>query len=94
MTTLNENQIKMINMTVEGKTVSEIARSLSLSRQCIYNWMKLDVVKLELDRCKLEKDDIKRELPSYIENMKKLSKSTNENIALEANRFLLNLAYR
>lgn len=94
MTTLNENQIKMINMMVEGKTVSEIARSLSLSRQCIYNWMKLDIVKLELDKYKSEKDEIKRELPNYIENMKKLSKSTNENIALEANRFLLNLAYR
>lgn len=94
MVVLNEKQIKMINMMVEGKTVSEIACSLSLSRQCIYNWMKLDVVKLELDKCKLEKDEIKRELSSYIENMKKLSKSTNENIALEANRFLLNLAYR
>ena len=47
---LTEKQNKMIQMLVEGKTKTAIAKELKMSRQTIYDWLKIDEISPELDR--------------------------------------------
>lgn len=47
---LTEKQNKMIQMLVEGKTKTAIAKELKMSRQTIYDWLKIDEISAELDR--------------------------------------------
>lgn len=93
MATLSENKIKMIDMILDGKSVAEIARNLNKSRQCIYNWLKSEDVIEEIENRNKSRYELNEELINYIKNMKKLSNSEDESVALKANMFLLNLAF-
>lgn len=62
--TLSELQIKCIELLSSGKyPKTEIARMLNLPRQTIYNWLKNDDFKAELQECT---DDKKRQTINFI----------------------------
>lgn len=92
MATLNEDKLRTIDMILDGKSVAEIARSLNKSRQSIYNWLKSKDVIEEIENRNKSRYELNEELINYIKNMKKLSNSEDETVALKANMFLLNLA--
>lgn len=88
---LNEKQIQCINlMVVENKTQKQIANELKITEQTICNWKKDKEFKEEIDK------NIKENFGSLAldaqKELKKLLKSKNEYIRIQAVKDILDRA--
>lgn len=83
-----------INLLIEGKKITDIAKEIGASRTSIYNWMDNEEFKAELNkslqRIKSEGEQrILSDLSTYIDNIKYLAtKARSEKTRLDANTYL------
>lgn len=49
---LDQRQRKMIALIQDGKSITEIATVLNVSRRTVYNWLEKEEIKSELDNKK------------------------------------------
>ncbi len=96
---LDNDKMNMVTMLINGEQITDIAKKLKRSRQTIYDWMKLESVKAELDRRRRDmahqgNNYIMKDLTTYIDNIKALANDkTDKRVALSANQYLLNRIY-
>lgn len=89
---LNEKQLRCIELMVENNMeISTVAKEIGVSRTTIYNWMKDERFKAELDKSEQEiKTRVQhifvRRLPEAIEKLWKLTDANNS----EGNRVKFN----
>lgn len=97
--TITQQQSDMIVMLIEGENITDIARRLNVNRNTIYNWLKKDHIKAELDRRKQEltrqgNQLIMKDLTTYIGNIKNLARDdSDKRVCLAANQYLINRIY-
>lgn len=99
MLLLTKDQEEFITLLIEGERMTDIAKKLDKSRSTIYEWIKLDAVKAEMDRRKQElahqgNNYILRDLITYIDNVKALANDrSDKRVCLAANQYLINRIY-
>lgn len=92
---LTKEQNEMIDYSIQGKSISEIAKILNKSRTTIYAWLKLDDVNEELEDRKREliraaRDRINSKVESCVNNLIELANNSNDQrVRLQANKYLL-----
>ena len=92
---LTKKQNEMITMLVEGKSKTEVARELKMSRQTICDWLEKEEIKLEVDRrrqkmCNDALAGLKGDTKELLEAVKKLAYTADsEAIRLQALNSLL-----
>lgn len=92
---LNENQIKAVHYMADGMNISDIARSLGVCRQTIYDWKEKEEFIAELDRqiqrIKIEADKkLTSNLGRYVGELEKIAfTSKNEKVRLSALTYLI-----
>lgn len=65
---LHEKQLEAAIMLAEGKSKTEIATELKISRQTLYDWLKLEEFNEEVNRIiKLSKDETEKRLTFNID---------------------------
>lgn len=87
-------QSEVIDLIIQGRTIVDIAKTLGINRQTVYNWLAKDEVKAELSARQGDirgkaKNKIMSKVDRYIQNLQKLATSSNPNVALSANKYLL-----
>lgn len=87
-------QSEVIDLIIQGRTIVDIAKTLGINRQTVYNWLAKDEVKAELSARQGDirgkaKNKIMSKVDRYIQNLQKLATSSNPNVALAANKYLL-----
>ena len=96
---LTKQQSDMINYLINGENSTDIAAHLNVSRQTIYDWMKREIVKAELDR---RRRDITRQATAIIlsditKNIRNIQALANDpsdkRTALAANQYLINRVF-
>ena len=96
---LTKQQSDMINYLINGENITDIAAHLNVSRQTIYDWMKREIVKAELDR---RRRDITRQATAIIlsditKNIRNIQALANDpsdkRTALAANQYLTNRVF-
>lgn len=93
---LTKQQSDLVNCLIEGDTVTEISNKLGVSRQTVYDWMKRDIVKAELDNRRREITRqatamILKDVGKNIANIQALANDpTDKRTALAANQYLIN----
>ena len=93
---LTKQQSDMITKLIEGENITDIAKDLMISRQTVYDWMKRDVVKAELDKRRQEITRqatamILRDVGKNIRNIQALANDpSDKRTALAANQYLIN----
>ena len=96
---LTRQQSDMINYLINGENITDIAAHLNVSRQTIYDWMKREIVKAELDR---RRRDITRQATAIIlsditKNIRNIQALANDpsdkRTALAANQYLINRVF-
>lgn len=96
---LTTKECDMVTMLIEGFNISDIAKTLNITRQTVYNWMNKDYIKAELDRRRQElahqgNQLILKDLTTYIGKIKELAQDTSDKrVCLAANQYLLNRIY-
>lgn len=75
---LHEKQLEAAIMLAEGKNRTEIARELKISRQTLYDWLKLDEFNEEVNRIvTLSKDETEKRLTfnidKYVSELEKIA---------------------
>lgn len=96
---ITQQQSDMITMLIEGENITDIARRLNINRNTVYNWMKKDHIRAELDKRKQDltrqgNQIILKDLTTYIGNIKDLANDkSDKRVALAANQYLINRVY-
>lgn len=96
---LNSRQDKMISMILEGHSISSISKKIGMARGTIYNWLKKDCIKSEIDKRRREITTqgnavILKDLTTYIRNIQALANDpSDKRTALAANQYLINRVY-
>lgn len=96
---LTQQQSDMINMMIAGENITDIAKKLNVNRNTVYNWLKKDHVRAELDKRKQELTNqgnriIMKDLSTYIGNIKELANDkSDKRVCLAANQYLINRVY-
>lgn len=96
---LNEKESKLVDLLIEGHTVTDIHRELNITRQTVYTWMEKEHIKAELDSRRRElarqgNNLIMKDLTTYIESIKALARDkSDKRVSLAANQYLLNRIY-
>lgn len=89
----------MVSLLLKGENITDIAKKLHCSRQSIYDWLKRDDVKADVDRRRRDlinqgNQIIVNDLASYIENIKDLANDkSDKRVCLAANQYLINRIY-
>lgn len=95
MNIITKEQDIMIDMLLQGETISDIAKKIGVTRQSIYTWKDKEHCKVELEarRHMLKKsahDRITRDVCTYVDNIKDLANnSTDQRVRLQANKYLI-----
>ena len=93
---LTKQQSDLVNCLIEGDNITEISNKLGVSRQTVYDWMKRDIVKAELDKRRQEITRqatamILKDVGKNIQNIQALANDpTDKRTALAANQYLIN----
>lgn len=93
---LTEKQSCMVNCLIEGENITDIAKQLNVSRQTIYDWMKRENVKAEIDKRRQEITRqataiILQDITKNIRNIQALANDpSDKRTALAANQYLIN----
>ncbi len=96
---ITKQQEEMVSMMLSGEAITDIAKKLHCSRQSIYDWLKKDDVKAEVDRRRHDLINqgnqlIVNDLASYINNIKVLANDkSDKRVSLAANQYLINRIY-
>ena len=96
---LNQQQSDMINLMIAGENITDIAKKLNVNRNTVYNWLKKDHDRAELDKRKQELTNqgnriIMKDLSTYIGNIKELANDkSDKRVCLAANQYLINRVY-
>ena len=92
---LDERQLKICEMLSIGTPITEIASVVGVSRQTIYDWKKIDEMRVRLDELGREFiSSTKQAIISYAPKAMKIIKdlaehATSEKIRLEAAKILI-----
>ena len=95
MDIITVEQDKMIDLLLQGQTITSIANKLNIARSTVYAWKDLTYVKAELEerREQLKKsaqNKITNDVCQYVENMKELANTaTDARIRFQANKYLI-----
>ena len=95
MDVVTKQHSEMLEYIMDGKTPTEISRLMNVSRSTIYNWLKLEYVKVELENRKSDlrrqaKDKINSKVNLLVDNMMELAcNSSDQRVRLQANKYLL-----
>lgn len=95
MDIITVEQDKMIDLLLQGQTITSIANKLNIARSTVYAWKELSHVKAELEerREQLKKsaqNKITNDVCQYVENMKELANSASDaRIRFQANKYLI-----
>lgn len=96
---LDSRQDEMISMILDGNSISSISKKISVTRGTIYNWLKKDYIKSEIDKRRIEITSqgnavILKDLTTYIRNIQALANDpSDKRTALAANQYLINRVY-
>lgn len=96
---ITQQQHDMVSMLIAGENITDIAKKLNVNRNTIYNWMKKDDIRAELDKRTQELAHqgnrvIAKDLVTYIGNIKELANDkSDKRVCLAANQYLLNRIY-
>lgn len=96
---ITSKQSEMIELLIEGHTISDIARALKVSRNTVYSWKDRDECIAELNRRKQElrsagNQRILHKLDTYINNIQQIAMDdTDKRSCLAANQYLINRIY-
>ena len=91
---LSERHYKCIELLIQGYKYTEIAEMVPCSRQSIYDWLKDETFKAELDRCLQEiknaaKNRILGKTDTYLAKIEEIAfNSPSDNVKLNALEFL------
>jgi len=97
--TITKQQEEMVSMLLQGDCITDIAKKLHCSRQSIYDWLKREDVKADIDRRRRDlisqgNQLIVNDLASYIGNIKAIAKDkSDKRVSLAANQYLINRIY-
>ncbi|MDU1313922.1 MAG: helix-turn-helix domain-containing protein [Clostridium septicum] len=92
---VTREQIQMITMLIEGENITDIAKTIGVTRNTIYAWMGKPTVKAELDRRKrgiINQGNayILKDLTTFISNIKELANDkSDKRVCLAANQYLI-----
>lgn len=92
---LHEKQLEAAIMLAEGKTKTEIATELKISRQTLYDWLKLDEFNEEVNHIiTLSKDETEKRLTfnidKYVKELEKIAfNSKSEKIKSDTLQYLI-----
>lgn len=92
---LHEKQLEAAIMLAEGKTKTEIATELKISRQSLYDWLKLEEFNEEVNRIiTLSKDETEKRLTfnigKYVSELEKIAfNSKSEKIKSDTLQYLI-----
>lgn len=96
---ITKQQEEMVSSLIKGVCITDIAKQLHCSRQSIYDWLKRDDVKADMDRRRRDLINqgnqlIVNDLASYISNIKALADDkSDKRVCLAANQYLINRIY-
>lgn len=96
---ITQQQHDMVSMLIAGENITDIAKKLNVNRNTIYNWLKKDDIRAEVDKRTQELAHqgnrvIAKDLVTYIDNIKELaSDKSDKRVCLAANQYLLNRIY-
>lgn len=96
---ITAQESNMLTMLIEGENITDIAKSIGVHRNTIYNWLSKDNVKAELSRRRQELAHqgnglILKDITTYITNIKELANDkSDKRVCLAANQYLLNRIY-
>ena len=93
---LGEKQYKVMELIIQGETISDIAKMMKVSRGTIYNWLDDENFKADLNKQRQEIKDASKErinanIGIYIGELHKIATtSQSEKARIEASVYLLN----
>ena len=93
---LGEKQYKVMELIIQGETISDIAKMMKVSRGTIYNWLDDENFKADLNKQRQEIKDASKErinanIGIYIGELHKIATtSPSEKARIEASTYLLN----
>ncbi|MBP3931775.1 MAG: helix-turn-helix domain-containing protein [Peptostreptococcaceae bacterium] len=93
---LGEKQYKVMELIIQGETISDIAKMMKVSRGTIYNWLDDENFKADLNKQRQEIKDASKErinanIGIYIGELHKIATtSPSEKARIEASVYLLN----
>ena len=93
---LEEKQYKVMELIIQGETISDIAKMMKVSRGTIYNWLDDENFKADLNKQRQEIKDASKErinanIGIYIGELHKIATtSQSEKARIEASVYLLN----
>lgn len=92
---LDERKEKAIAMIISGESITDVAKLVGVYRSTIYDWLKDDEFKAELDKRRQEiivqgNNIILNELGLYIKELKKIAlKGSSEKSRIDASTYLV-----
>lgn len=95
MNIISKAQSEMIDMILEGKPMTSIAKEIGVHRSTLYVWKDLDFVRVELEERrrqlgKAARDQLTNNVGDYVKNLIELANnSTDQRVKLQANKYLL-----
>lgn len=95
MNIITKEQDLMIDMILQGETISDIAKKIGVTRQTIYSWKEKSIVVAELEKRKslLKKsarDRITKDILTYVDSIKDLAlNSSDQRVRLQASKYLV-----
>lgn len=94
---LGEKQYLAIKWILEGKQITDIAKSLNVARQTIYNWLDDEDFKTEVDTLRQEiqtssKEHVMNKIKLYVDELEELalSKDTSPKVRADLLKYLVN----
>lgn len=94
---INDKHILCIEKLLEGKTISEIAKSKLASRQTIYNWLEDKDFKSEMDRLRQQtitqaENKLNGKVELYLDKLEVLAldEDTSEKVRADVLKYLIN----
>lgn len=96
---LSEKHYKCIELLLKGYKQTEIAKKVPCSRQSINDWLKDDIFKAELDKCRQEiknatQNKMLGKTDTYLAEIESIAfNSSSDNVKLNALTFLWETVY-
>lgn len=94
---INDKHILCMQKLLEGKTISEIAKSLKVSRQSIYNWLEDKEFIIEMDRLRQQtinqaENKLNGKVATYLDELEALAldSGTSEKVRADVLKYLVN----
>ena len=94
---INDKHILCMQKLLEGKTISEIAKSLKVSRQSIYNWLEDKDFIIEMDRLRQQtinqaENKLNGKVATYLDELEALAldSGTSEKVRADILKYLVN----